>query len=92
MVPEIIEYLKTPPSREHLAHLIERMGVPARGIWRQKGALYEELHLDDSTLTEDALINAMIEHPVLMNRPIVVTPLGVRLCRPAEMVLKILPD
>ncbi len=90
--PEIIEYLNTPPSRERLADLIRRMGVPVRGVLRQKGTPYAELGLDDPSLTDEQLLDAMIAHPILINRPIVVTPLGVRLCRPSEAVLDILPD
>ena len=90
--PEVIEYLKTPPSRERLADLIRRMGVPVRGVLRQKGTPYAELGLDDPSLTDEQLLDAMIAHPILINRPIVVTPLGVRLCRPSEAVLDILPD
>jgi arsenate reductase len=90
--PEIIEYLKTPPSRELLADLIRRMGVPVRDVLRQKGTPYAELGLDDPSLTDDQLLDAMMAHPILINRPIVVTPIGVRLCRPSEAVLDILPD
>ena len=90
--PEVIEYLKTPPSREQLADLVRRMGVPVREVMRQKGTPYAELGLDDPSLTDDQLLDAMMAHPILINRPIVVTPLGVRLCRPSEAVLDILPD
>jgi arsenate reductase len=90
--PEIIEYLKTPPSRELLADLIRRMGVPVRDVLRQKGTPYAEPGLDDPSLTDDQLLDAMMAHPILINRPIVVTPIGVRLCRPSEAVLDILPD
>ena len=90
--PEVIEYLKTPPSREQLADLIRRMGVPVREVLRRKGTPYAELGLDDPSLTDDHLLDAMMAHPILINRPIVVTPLGVRLCRPSEAVLDILPD
>jgi arsenate reductase len=90
--PEVIEYLKTPPSREQLAGLVRRMGVPVREVMRQKGTPYAELGLDDPSLTDDQLLDAMMAHPILINRPIVVTPLGVRLCRPSEAVLDILPD
>lgn len=88
--PTIIEYLQTPPSREELQDLIARIGVPVRDIIRRKGTPYEELGLDDPALTDDQLIDAMLEHPILINRPIVVTPLGVRLARPSEVVLDIL--
>ncbi|KPF81873.1 arsenate reductase [alpha proteobacterium AAP38] len=90
--PTVIEYLVTPPSRDTLAGLIARMGVPVRDVLREKGTPYAELGLDDPTLTDDALLDAMMAHPILINRPIVVTPLGVRLCRPSELVLDILPD
>ncbi len=89
--PTVIEYLKTPPSRETLQRLIADMGVPVREVLRQKGTPYDELGLGDDTLSDDALIDAMLAHPILMNRPIVVTPLGTRLCRPSEVVLDILP-
>jgi arsenate reductase len=90
--PEIIEYLKAPPTRAALADLIRRMHVPVRAVLREKGALYEELGLSDPGLGDDQLLDAMMAHPILINRPIVVTPLGVRLCRPSEAVLDILPD
>ncbi|MDQ1079455.1 arsenate reductase (glutaredoxin) [Pseudoroseomonas cervicalis] len=89
--PEIVEYLKTPPSRAQLAELIRQMGVPVRVVLRQKGTPYAELGLDDPALSDSQLIDAMVTHPILINRPIVVTPLGVRLCRPSETVLDILP-
>ena len=90
--PEIVEYLKTPPSRDRLADLIRRMGVPVRSVLREKGTPYAELGLDDASLSDDRLLDAMIAHPILINRPIVETPLGVRLCRPSEAVLDILPN
>ena len=90
--PTIIEYLKTPPSRTRLAELIQRMGVPVRAVLRQKDTPYAALGLDVPALTDDQLLDAMMAHPILINRPIVVTPLGVRLCRPSEAVLDILPD
>jgi arsenate reductase (glutaredoxin) len=90
--PRIVEYLKTPPSREELVDLIRRMGTPVRDLLRRKGTPYDELGLDDPRWTDDELIDLMLEHPILINRPIVVTPLGVRLCRPSEAVLDILPD
>ncbi|MDJ0388083.1 arsenate reductase (glutaredoxin) [Roseomonas sp. E05] len=90
--PEVIEYLRTPPSRAELAGLIRRMGVPVRDVLRQKGTPYQELGLGDPSLTDDQLLDAMMAHPILINRPIVVTPLGVRLCRPSEAVLDILPN
>jgi len=89
--PEVIEYLKDPPSRERLVELIRRMGVPVREVLRQKGTPYDELGLDDPLLTDDELIDAMLANPILINRPIVETPLGVKLCRPSEAVLDILP-
>ena len=87
----MIEYLKTPPSRETLVQLIAAMGVPVRELIRQKGTPYAELKLDDPTLSDGQLVDAMLAHPILINRPIVVTPLGTRLCRPSEAVLDILP-
>ncbi|WP_029015193.1 arsenate reductase (glutaredoxin) [Niveispirillum irakense] len=90
--PTVIEYLKNPPTRETLVDLIARMGVPVRALLREKGTPYAALGLDDPSLTDAALIDAMMAHPILINRPIVVTPLGVRLCRPSEQVLDILPD
>jgi arsenate reductase len=89
--PRVIEYLKTPPSREELVGLISRMGIAARDLLRWKGTPYDELGLDDPTLGDDQLIDAMIAHPILINRPIVVTPRGVKLCRPSETVLEVLP-
>ena len=89
--PEVIEYLKTPPSRETLRRLIAQMNVPVREAMRRKEALYDELALGNPALGDDALLDAMLAHPVLINRPIVVTPLGTRLCRPSEAVLDILP-
>lgn len=90
--PEIIEYLKSPPSRARLAELIASMGIKPRDLLRQKGTPYDELGLADPKWTDDELIDLMIKHPVLINRPIVVTPKGVRLCRPSEAVLDILPN
>jgi arsenate reductase len=89
--PHVIEYLKTPPTRLMLRQLIARMGVGVRDVIREKGTPFHELGLRDPTLSDDQLLDAMMEHPVLINRPIVVTPLGVRLCRPSEMVVEILP-
>ena len=88
--PTVIEYLKTPPSREELTDLIARMGVPVREVMRKKGTPYEELGLDDPSLSDDQLIDAMMAHPILINRPIVVTEKGVRLARPSEVVLEVL--
>lgn len=89
--PTVIEYLKTPPTRERLEALIAAMGIPVRELLRRKGTPYDALGLDDPALTDDALIDRMMEHPILINRPIVETPLGTRLCRPSETVLDILP-
>ena len=89
--PQVIEYLKTPPTREQLVELIAAMGVPVRSVLRKKGTPHEELGLDDPKWTDDQLIDFMIGHPILINRPIVVTPLGTRLCRPSEAVLDLLP-
>ena len=89
--PHVIEYLKCPPSRAMLEGLIARMGGEARALLREKGTPYAELGLDDPALDDAALIDAMVEHPILMNRPVVVSPKGVRLCRPSEQVLDLLP-
>ncbi|WP_295928120.1 arsenate reductase (glutaredoxin) [uncultured Xanthomonas sp.] len=89
--PTVIEYLKTPPDRATLQTLAAASGLPLRELIRQKGTPYAELGLDDPTLDDDALLEAMLQHPVLLNRPIVVSPLGTRLCRPSETVLEILP-
>ena len=89
--PRVVEYLKTPPGREELAGLIARMGIPVRDLLRRKGTPYDALGLDDPGLGDDALLDAMVAHPILINRPIVVTPLGAKLCRPSETVLDILP-
>lgn len=90
--PVVIEYLKTPPSRERLAELIVAMGLTVRDVLRQKGTPYEELGLGDPTLSDDQLLDRMNEYSILINRPIVVTEKGVRLCRPSELVLDILPN
>lgn len=90
--PTVIEYLSTPPSRATLLGLVADMGIPVRELLRQKGTPYEELGLGDVRLSDDALTDAMLAHPILMNRPIVVTRLGTRLCRPSERVLDILPQ
>ncbi|MGU3492852.1 arsenate reductase (glutaredoxin) [Xanthobacteraceae bacterium A53D] len=89
--PTIVEYLQTPLNREELAALIGRMGVSVRDVLREKGTPYAELGLGDPALPDDALLDAMVAHPILMNRPIVETPLGARLCRPSERVLDLLP-
>ena len=89
--PQVVEYLKHPPSRETLQQLIADMGVPVRVVLRQKGSPYDELGLADPKWRDDQLIDFMLEHPILINRPIVSTPLGARLCRPVASVLDILP-
>lgn len=90
--PRIIEYLKTPPSRDELIELLQRMDMQPRALLRRKGTLYDQLGLDDAKCTDDQLIDLMLQHPILINRPVVVTELGVKLCRPSETVLAILPD
>ncbi|MEP6876158.1 MAG: arsenate reductase (glutaredoxin) [Burkholderiales bacterium] len=90
--PVVVDYLKAPPGRAKLVELIAAMGVPVRSVLREKGTPYAELKLGDLTWTDDQLIDFMVAHPILMNRPIVVTPLGTRLCRPSEAVLDILPS
>ena len=90
--PVVIEYLKTPPDRATLTALIAAMGVPVRAVLREKGTPYAELGLDDPKWSDEQLIGFMLQHPILINRPIVVTPLGARLCRPSEAVLDILPQ
>jgi arsenate reductase len=89
--PHVIEYLKTPPSRALLQQLIARMGISVRDAVREKAAPYAELGLDNPDLTDDQLLDAVMAHPILINRPIVVAPKGVRLCRPSELVLDLLP-
>ena len=90
--PTIIEYLKTPPSRTELVSLLARMGLRPRQLLRRKGTPYDPLGLDDPSLSDDQLLDAMLAHPLLIERPIVVTPLGVGLCRPSEAVLALLPQ
>lgn len=90
--PVVIEYLKTPPSRERLVALLRAMNIPARQLLREKGTPYTDLGLGAPKWTDDELIDFMIAHPILINRPIVETPKGVRLCRPSEAVLDILPN
>ncbi len=90
--PRVVEYLKAPPSREELVELLRRMDIPLRDALRRKGTPYDELGLDDPRWDDDRLVELMLRCPVLINRPIVATPLGVRLCRPSETVLNILPD
>lgn len=89
--PEVVLYLQTPPSRERLVQLIADCGLSVRDVLRSKGEVYDSLKLDDPSLSDEALLDAMVAHPILINRPIVVTPLGTRLCRPSELVLDILP-
>ena len=89
--PHIIEYLKTPPSREMLIQLIARIGIPVRDLLREKGTPYAKLGLGDPALSDEQLLDAMMAHPIVINRPIVVSPNGVRLCRPSEDVLDLLP-
>ena len=89
--PHVVEYLETPPVRALLIQLIERAGMTPRELLREKGTPFEALGLADPDLSDDALIDAMMEHPVLINRPLVVSPLGVKLCRPSEAVLELLP-
>lgn len=90
--PHVIEYLKTPPARALLVQLIDRAGISPRALLREKGTPYAELGLGDESLADAALVDAMIAHPILINRPLVVSPLGVRLCRPSEAVLDLLPS
>jgi arsenate reductase len=89
--PHVVEYLKTPPSRAMLERLIARAGIPPRALLREKGTPYAELGLGNPDLTDAQLIDAMMDHPVLINRPLVVSPLGVKLCRPSELVLDLIP-
>ena len=90
--PHVVEYLKTPPSRALLVELIDRAGITPRDLLREKGTPYAELGLGDTSLPDDALVDAMMAHPILINRPLVVSPLGVKLCRPSEAVLDLLPE
>ena len=90
--PRVVEYLKAPPSREELVELLRRMDLPPRAVLRRKGTPYDELGLDHPRWDDDRLVELMLRHPVLIDRPIVATPLGVRLCRPSETVLNILHD
>jgi arsenate reductase len=90
--PSIVEYLRTPPSKARLKHLIDAMGMQVREVLRQKGTPYAELKLDDPNWSDDELLDFVMAHPILINRPIVVTPLGTKLCRPSEAVLEILPS
>ncbi len=90
--PHVVDYLKTPPSRAMLVSLLDRMGSPPRALLREKGTPFAELGLDDASMSDDRLVDAMMEHPILINRPIVASPLGVKLCRPSEAVLDLLPS
>jgi arsenate reductase len=90
--PEVIEYLKTPPTKARLQELLAAMGISARALLREKGTPYAELGLADAKWSDDELLDFIVQHPILMNRPVVVTPLGARLCRPSEAVLDILPN
>lgn len=90
--PTVVEYLRSPPSRETLVDLIGRSGLTVRDVLRQKGTPYEALNLDNPALTDEQLLDAMMAYPILINRPFVVTSIGVRLCRPSELVLEILPE
>jgi arsenate reductase (glutaredoxin) len=90
--PEVIEYLKNPPSRERLIELVAAMGIPTRALLREKGTPYADLDLGRDKWTDSELIDFMLSHPILINRPIVVTPKGVKLCRPSEAVLDLLPN
>lgn len=90
--PNVVEYLKTPPTRDELQDLVRAMGIPVRALLREKNTPYADLGLGDPALSDDALLDAMLAHPILINRPIVVTDKGVRLCRPSEVVLEILPN
>ncbi len=90
--PHVVEYLKTPPSRDLLLQLAARAGLTPRALLREKGTPYAELGLGDPSLSDDHLVDAMMAHPILINRPLVVTPLGARLCRPSEAVLDLLPE
>ncbi|MEG8042518.1 arsenate reductase (glutaredoxin) [Sphingomonas sp. LR59] len=90
--PHVVEYLKTPPSRALLVEMIDRAGITPRDLLREKGTPYAELGLGDTSLSDEALVDAMMAHPVIINRPLVVSPLGVKLCRPSEAILDLLPE
>ena len=90
--PDIVEYLKTPPDRETLVSLLTAMAIPPRELLRRKGTPYDDLNLDDPKWSGDELVDFMVAHPILINRPIVETPIGTKLCRPSETVLDILPN
>lgn len=89
--PQVIEYLKTPPGKEQLRALVAAMGMPVRALLREKGTPYAELGLADPKWSDEQLLDFVVQHPILMNRPVVVTPLGTKLCRPSEAVLELLP-
>jgi arsenate reductase len=90
--PRVVEYLRTPPSRDEIAGALARMGMPPRALLREKGTPYAQLGLGDAELSDEHLLDAMLAHPILINRPVVFTPLGVKLCRPSEVVLDLLPE
>jgi len=90
--PVVVNYLQAPPGRARLVELVAALGIGVRGLLRRKGTPYDELNLDDAAWTDEQLLDFMVAHPILMNRPIVVTPMGTRLCRPSEAVLEILPS
>lgn len=90
--PEVVEYLKTPPDKTRLRELVAAMGIPVRSLLREKGTPYAELNLGDPAWTDEQLLDFIVQHPILMNRPIVETPLGTRMCRPSQAVLDILPS
>ena len=90
--PTVIEYLKSPPSKDRLKALVQAMGIPVRDLLRRKGTPYDELRLDDPKWTDEELFDFIVQHPILMNRPVVITTRGTRLCRPSEAVLELLPD
>ena len=90
--PTVIEYLKTPPDKDTLRELVSATGQPVRALLREKGSLYADLGLSDSGWSDEQLLDFIVQHPVLMNRPLVVTPLGTKLCRPSEAVLELLPE
>lgn len=90
--PTVIEYLKTPPTRQRLVELIGAMDISVRDLLREKGTPFAELGLGDETLSDEALLDAIMDHPILMNRPVVVTPTKVKLCRPSEAVIALLPE
>ncbi len=89
--PHVVEYLKSPPSRAMIQQFVDRSGCPLRDLLREKGTPFAELGLSDPAIDDDTILDAIAQHPILLNRPIVVTPRGVRLCRPSEMVLDLLP-